>query len=140
VQIAIIGIAVIFTFARRSGPIAVPPIVSRLSPLEFVDTLAGLYQRAHAEPAVVGIVYQRLRSSLTRQLRLSSTGSDTELGQAVSQRLGANGVEFVRTMQRAAAASRATKVSAADAFALVQRLEEYEEQFGLKRRRYQEKI
>jgi len=139
-QIGIIGIAVLFTFARRSGPIAVPPIVSRLSPLEFVDTLAGLYQRAHAEPAVVGIVYQRLRSSLSRQLRLSSTGSDTELGQAVSQRLGANGVEFVRTMQRAAAASRSIKVPAADAFAIVQRLEEYEEQFGLKRRRSQEKI
>jgi hypothetical protein len=139
-QIAIIGIAVILTFGRRSGPVSVPPVVSRLSPLEFVDTLAGLYQRAHAEPAVVGIVYQRLRSTLSRQLRLSSTGSDTELGQAVAQRLGANGVEFVRTMQRAAAASRAAEVPAADAFTIVQRLEEYEQQFGLKRRRSQERI
>lgn len=138
-QIAIIGIAVLLTFARRSGPIAVPAVVSRLSPLEFVDTLSGLYQHAHAEPAVVGIVYQRLRSSLTRQLRLSSASSDTELGQAVGQRLGVNGVEFVRTMQRAAAASRAANIPAAEAFAIVQNLEEYERQFGLKRRNLQEK-
>ena len=40
-QIAIIGIAVLLAFARRSGPIAVPAVVSRLSPLEFVDTLCG---------------------------------------------------------------------------------------------------
>jgi hypothetical protein len=132
-QIAFVGIAVILTFARRSGPIAMPAAVSRLSPLEFVDTLAGLYQRAHAEPAVVGIVYQRLRTALSRQLRLSSAVSDTDLGQAVSQRLGANGADFVHTMQRAAAASRGVRVSAAEAFSIVKSLEDYEEQFGLKR-------
>jgi hypothetical protein len=134
-QIAFVGIAVILTFARRSGPIAMPAAVSRLSPLEFVDTLAGLYQRAHAEPAVVGIVYQRLRTALSRQLRLSSAVSDTDLGQAVSQRLGANGADFVHTMQRAAAASRGVRVSAAEAFSIVKSLEDYEEQFGLKRRK-----
>jgi|SRR5580704_4511216 hypothetical protein len=134
-QIAIIAIAVIFTFGRRSGPIAMPPVVSRLSPLEFVDTLAGLYERAHAEPAVVGIVYQRLRTALIRQLRISSAVSDTDLGQAVSQRLGANGSDFVRTMQKAAAASRSVKVPAAEAFGIVTSLEAYEEQFGLKRQK-----
>jgi len=139
-QIAIIGIAVFLTFGRRSGPISIPAVVSRLSPLEFVDTLAGLYQRAHAEPAVVGIVYQRLRTALSRQLRLSSAGSDTELGHAVSQRLGANGADFVRTMQRAAAASRALRVPAPEAFEIVSSLEAYEEQFGLKRRKSQEKF
>jgi hypothetical protein len=134
-QIAIIGIAVILTFGRRSGPIAMPAVVSRLSPLEFVDTLAGLYERAHAEPAVVGIVYQRLRTGLTRQLRIPSAVSDTDLGQVVSQRLGANGADFVRTMQKAAAASRSMKVPAGEAFGIVTTLEAYEEQFGLKRRK-----
>ena len=138
-QLCIIAIAVLVTFSRRSGPIAIPATVSRLAPLEFVDTLAGLYQRAHAEPAVVGIVYQRLRSGLIRQLRLSTTGSDLELGQAVSQRLGVNGTEFVRTMQRAAAASRDSSIPPAQAFTIVKQLEDYEEQFGLVRRKSQEK-
>jgi len=92
-------------------------------------------ERAHAEPAVVGIVYQRLRTALIRQLRISSAVSDTDLGQAVSQRLGANGSDFVRTMQKAAAASRSVKVPAAEAFGIVTSLEAYEEQFGLKRRK-----
>jgi len=138
-QLCIIAIAVLVTFSRRSGPIAIPATVSRLAPLEFVDTLAGLYQRAHAEPGVVGIVYQRLRSGLIRQLRLSTTGSDLELGQAVSQRLGVNGTEFVRTMQRAAAASRDSSIPPAQAFTIVKQLEDYEEQFGLVRRKSQEK-
>jgi Domain of unknown function (DUF4350) len=138
-QIGIIGLAVFFTFGRRSGPISIPAPISRRSPLEFVDTLAGLYQRAHAEPAMVGISYQRLRSALTRQLRLPPTTMDSALGQAVGQRLGVNGVEFVRTLQRAAAANRAEKVSPAVALSIVQGLEEYEEQFGLKRRKSQEK-
>jgi len=42
---------------------------------------------------------------------------------------------FVRTMQRAAAASRATTIPAAEAFTIVKSLEDYEEQFGLKRRK-----
>ncbi|MGC1385483.1 MAG: DUF4350 domain-containing protein, partial [Candidatus Acidiferrales bacterium] len=50
-QIGLIAIAVVFTFSRRSGPVYKPVRVSRLSPLEYVDTLGGLYQRAKAGPA-----------------------------------------------------------------------------------------
>src|SRR5438552_2429796 len=71
-QVAILGVIVVLTFGRRSGPIVLPPVVSRLSPLEFVDTLGGLYERAGAEPAVVGFVYLRFRATLSRQLRLSA--------------------------------------------------------------------
>jgi len=139
-QIGVIGLALFFTFGRRSGPISVPLPVSRRSPLEFVDTLAGLYQRAHAESAMVGIVLQRLRTSLTRQLRLPANTSDAALGQAVAQRLGVNGADFVRALQRASAAHPESNTSPAAALAIVQELEAYEEQFGLKRKRLQEKM
>ncbi len=35
---------------------------SRLSPLEFVETWADLYESAHASPAAVGMAYQRFRT------------------------------------------------------------------------------
>ena len=63
-QVAIAFIALMCTFSRRSGPVRMPATDSRLSPLEFVETLGDLYSNAHAAPAAVGVAYQRLRSSL----------------------------------------------------------------------------
>jgi hypothetical protein len=134
-QIAILGFAVLFTFSRRSGPIAMPATVSRLWPLEFVDTIGGLYERAHAEPAMVGAVYQRFRSLLARQLRLPLTTDDAALAEAVRVRLGWQGDELGETLRRAAAASRAAKVPPGDALEIIHRLESLEEQLILQRKK-----
>jgi hypothetical protein len=134
-QVAILGFAVLFTFSRRSGPIAMPATVSRLWPLEFVDTIGGLYERARAEPAMVGAVYQRFRSLLTRQLRLPLTTTDAALAEAVRVRLGLKDDELGETLRRAAAASRAAKVPPGDALEIIRRLESLEGQLILKRKK-----
>jgi hypothetical protein len=139
VQIAILGLIVFLTFGRRSGPVMLPPVVSRLSPLEFVDTLGGLYERAGAEPAVVGFVYQRFRATLSRQLRLSPSAPDGELADAVQGRLGWKKSGLKTTMARALVASRAQKVAPAEALGLIEELERYEEQLGLKKKTAKEK-
>ena len=139
VQVAILGLIVFFTFGRRSGPVMLPSVVSRLSPLEFVDTLGGLYERAGAEPAVVGFVYQRFRATLSRQLRLSPIASDTELADAVEGRLGWKESGLKTTMARALVASRAQKVAPEEALSLIRDLERYEEQLGLKKKIGKEK-
>jgi Domain of unknown function (DUF4350) len=138
-QLAFLGLIVFFTFGRRSGPVMLPAVVSRLSPLEFVDTLGGLYERAGAEPAVVGFVYQRFRATLSRQLRLSSNASDTELAEAVEGRLGWKESGLKTTMARALVASRDRKVAAEEALGLIRELERYEEQLGLKKKIAKEK-
>ena len=139
VQVAILGLIVFFTFGRRSGPVMLPSVVSRLSPLEFVDTLGGLYERAGAEPAVVGFVYQRFRATLSRQLRLSPIASDTELADAVEGRLGWKESGLKTTMARALVASRAQKVAPEEALGLIRDLERYEEQLGWKKKIEKEK-
>jgi hypothetical protein len=139
VQIAVLSLLVVFTFGRRSGPIVLPPVISRLAPLEFVDTLGGLYERARAEPAVVGFVYQRFRATLSRQLRIASTVSDTELADAVEARLGWKESDLKTTLARALVASRARKVAPEEALGLVRNLERYEEQLGLKKKIAKEK-
>jgi hypothetical protein len=131
-QLAVLGLAVSFTFGRRSGPIAFPPVVSRLSPLEFVDTLGGLYERAHAEPALVEIAYQRFRTVATRQLRLPRTTTDAALDQAVRSRLGLKDGEFLDILQRADSARGSRKVAPGEALELIQKLESYEEKLGLR--------
>jgi hypothetical protein len=137
-QLAILGLVVLFTFSRRSGPTAVPPVVSRLSPLEFVDTLGGLYERAHGEPAVVGAVYGRFRTILARQLRLPLGTPDAALEEAAAKRLGVKDEGILKTLERAESARRAEKVSPAEALEIVQQLEIYEHRAGLKRKFRQE--
>jgi Domain of unknown function (DUF4350) len=134
-QFAVLGFAVLFTFSRRSGPMMMPAVATRLAPLEFVDTLGGLYQRAHAEPAVVAAVYQRFRGTLTRHLRLPMAIPNALLDEAARGRLGLKDDSFLETLQRADVASNAQKIPAAEALELIQKLENYEEQLGLKKKK-----
>ena len=122
-QIGVIAFALLFTFSRRSGPIYVPAEVSRLSPLEYVETLGGLYERAGAASSAVAISYQRLRSLLTRQLGLPSNTPDQELGQAAEERLGWKESGVSDLLQQAANASHAWKLPRGEALDLVQKLE-----------------
>ncbi len=138
-QLGFLGLAVLFTFSRRSGPVARPAGVSRLSPLEFVDTLGGLYERAGAAPAAVGVAYQRFRTLLAQQLRLPANISDEDLARAAEQRLGQNAAELTKSLQQAAAASRATKLAPAEALSILHALEQFEEKTGLKKRKTEEK-
>ena len=122
-QIALLVAAVLFAFARRSGPVHVPAEISRLSPLEFVDTLGGLYERAGAAPAAVSISHSRLRSLLTRQLALPSSTPDAELALAAEQRLGWKGSSLRDTLLAAGAAGSQERLRPRKALELVQKLE-----------------
>ena len=85
-QLAVLAVAVLLTFSRRSGPVRPRPAESRLSPLEFVSTLAGLYQRAHASAVAVDVAYQRFRYWTIRRLALPPSASVEMLEQALSER------------------------------------------------------
>ena len=54
-QLGLLSVMVLATFSRRSGPIFRPVSMARLSPLEFVHTLGGLYERAGAASVAVDI-------------------------------------------------------------------------------------
>jgi hypothetical protein len=133
VQIGLIAAAVVFTFSRRSGPIYKPAYVSRLSPLEYVDTLGGLYQHAKAGAAPVAVSLQRLRYLLTRQLSLPSDTADAELAHAAEERLGWKNFESEQLLAHAGAATRAEKLPSKEALDLVQKLEAYAARLELRR-------
>jgi hypothetical protein len=124
-QLGLLGVAIAFTFSRRSGPIFQPHRVSRLSPLEFVDTLGGLYQRAGAASSAVSISRMRLRSLLARQLGLPNDVSDADLARATETRLGWKDSGLAELLARAAAASRAEKLRPVEGLDLVQNLERF---------------
>lgn len=124
-QLGLLVVAVVFTFSRRNGPVYIPPRVSRLSPLEFVDTLGGLYERAGAASSAVSISHLRLRFLLTRQLGLPSDTGDASLAQAAEERLGWRDFQQSDLLGRAERAGGAPKLQPREALALVQDLERH---------------
>ena len=124
-QIALLMVALMFTFSRRSGPVVQPAAVSRLSPLEFVETMGGLYQRAHAAPIAVAAAYRLLRLELIRRLGFPVSGADQDLARAAGQRLGLPGDELAGTLEKSSRAANSTKFPARKALDLVQQLEGY---------------
>ncbi|MBZ5532119.1 MAG: DUF4350 domain-containing protein [Acidobacteriia bacterium] len=81
-------LALLLTYSRRNGPIHPAQETSRLSPLEFVETLGGLYRRARATSAALEVPYARFRSIATRRLGLPSDVPVDALASAIQTRLG----------------------------------------------------
>lgn len=69
-QTTLLALAVILTYSRRSGPIIMPAVASRLSPIEFVETVGDLYARKHAAAAALDTAVHRFRSLLAKSLGL----------------------------------------------------------------------
>jgi len=139
VQLGLLAAAVLLTFSRRSGPVFVPAVESRLSPLEFVETLGGLYERAGAGSLAVSVSYSKLRTVLTRQLGVPVNTAANELAAAAAQRLGWDSSEFAELMRKSEAASLAEKVAPREALNLVQKLWQFAARLEVRSRTKTEK-
>jgi hypothetical protein len=82
-QLALIAVVVVLTYSRRSGPLV--PLVqeSRLSPLEFVETLGSVFRRAESSHVAVEIAFQRFRQIAARRLGIRGTSSAGEIVDAM---------------------------------------------------------
>jgi hypothetical protein len=130
-QLAVLAIAVLFTFSRRSGSIFVPVGEVRLSPLEFVQTLGGLYEHAGAASVAVDISYQRFRYWLTRRLGMASNASLEDLEQAVRERWKFQDPNFVKTLRDCESARYFPDLRPERALELVKKLYDYADKLKL---------
>jgi hypothetical protein len=137
-QMMVAFAAILFTFSRRLGPIRMPAIESRLSPLEFVDTLGSLYESANAAPAAVEIVYQRLRLALVRRLGIPAKAKLPVLCQAASDRLGWTGSALFNTLSDAERAMRDINLDNGEALDLVRAIHGYLDRLESQRKHTEE--
>ena len=100
-QLAVLGMLVLFTYSRRHGPIFVPTPQARLSPLEFVDALAQLYHRAHATNVSLEVAYNRFRSEAAPRLGLPRNCTARQLAAAYQERFGKHEPDLGVTLARA---------------------------------------
>lgn len=124
-QLSLLALAVLATFSRRSGPVCKLATDVRLSPLEFVQTLGGLYQRAATPSVAVDICYQRFRYWLTRRLGVANNLSVTDLQAAVRERWSLNDDHFAAILRRCESAKNDPYLQAPEALHLVQELDSY---------------
>jgi hypothetical protein len=138
-QLALLGLAVVATFSRRSGPLAAPVTDVRLSPLEFVQTLGGLYENAGTASVAVDICYQRFRYWLTRRLGVANNISINDLESAVRDRWAPKDDHFAAILRRCESAKGDPYLGETEALHLVQELDEYASRWKLFEGRRKEK-
>ena len=138
-QLALLGLAVVATFSRRSGPLAAPVTDVRLSPLEFVQTLGGLYENAGTASVAVDICYQRFRYWLTRRLGMANNVSINDLESAVRDRFAPKDDHFSAILRRCESAKADPYLGETEALHLVQELDEYASRWKLFESRRKEK-
>ncbi|HVW08408.1 MAG TPA: DUF4350 domain-containing protein [Bryobacteraceae bacterium] len=124
-QVLLVGLAVLFTFSRRSGPIVSPAAPSRLSPLEFVDTMGGLYRRAGAASIPVEVAYRHLRAVLVRRLGVAVTMSEEDIARLAERRFGLPGRNLAEDLRHGSSYCYDQRILPKDALALVKRLAGY---------------
>ena len=85
-QVGFLGLLVVLTFSRRSGPVV--PLIreSRLSPLEFVETLGSVFHRAHGTQVAVEIAFSCFQQIAARRLGIRGTASANDILVAMAQR------------------------------------------------------
>ncbi|HUJ39072.1 MAG TPA: DUF4350 domain-containing protein [Candidatus Acidoferrales bacterium] len=131
VQLLLFGAALVATFGRRWGPVRPPRKESRHSPLEFVETLGGLYESAHAGGPAVGVALKRFRFLLTRRLGLPTGYPAEELGSAARVRLGADAEGLAELLTAAETAAVGPPMEDDAALHMVQGLHGYAEALRL---------
>ena len=112
----------LFTYSRRSGPMHPLRQRSRLSPLEFVETLGGLYKRARASGFALEVNYGRFRGLVTRKLGLRRDATPEALADAVRERFGYSDTKMLETLKRCETAVNEHNLPDREALALTQAL------------------
>jgi hypothetical protein len=70
------GVLVIFSFSRRSGPLRDEPAPARAAPIEFLEALGSLYRSAGASGTAVSVAYERFRRRMQRLCGLRNEQMD----------------------------------------------------------------
>ena len=66
IGLPLLGILVVFSFSRRSGPVRDLPAPARATPVEFLEALGSLYGKAGAAPTAVAVAWERFRQHSLR--------------------------------------------------------------------------
>jgi hypothetical protein len=138
-QAGVIYLFLLLAFGRRTGPLRMPTVESRLSPLEFVETLGALYKNAGVASGAVETVWQRFRYLVCTRLGLPPSAPIRQIFDSARERLGWHEPGLFETLQQAERGARDPSISNQQALRIVDSLEHYTGLLHLNRGRTEEK-
>lgn len=137
-----LGVLIVLSFSRRSGPIRPLPQAPRTTPIEFLDALGGLYRATGAAATVTQIAWERFRAQAVQLAGLGgfgnssarTTGAKTiyqldarDITAALERRFGLVGKDMEADLIAAEEACVDEKLKPRSALGLVQALRRHEE-------------
>ena len=123
-QLAVVFVAVLLAFSRRRWPLRAQHVEPRTSPLEFVDSMGALYERAGAAAGAVETVRTRVRRALLAASGLPASVTDDGLSRAVAGRVSMDSGDLDDLLTSSARASRDVNLRPEDARSIVAALQE----------------
>ncbi|MGB6745538.1 MAG: DUF4350 domain-containing protein [Terracidiphilus sp.] len=123
-----LGVLMIFSFSRRSGPVRDLPLPVRATPVEFLEALGSLYAKAGASATAVALAYDRFRRRMGALCGLRGKQmSAAELAAALRHRFPQVGEELETDLAAGEEAARDDTLNPRRALALVQALRRHDE-------------
>ena len=130
-QLALIGLAIVWSRGRRfARPLPLPQI-DRRSSLEFVASMAELQQRAKAHDLALENIYGRVRRSLVRHAGLNNSSPRAEIAARVAARSGLSRPELESLMRKCEETINGAPTNGRETLRLVRRLRQIESRLGL---------
>src|SRR5262249_5155519 len=133
-QLALIGLAIVWSRGTRFARPLPRPQVDRRSSLEFVASMAELQQRTKAHDLALENIYSRVRRVLARYAGLNFNSSRGEIAKRVASRSKLNQKELESLMRSCEDTINGAPTNAKDTLRLVRRLRQIETKLGLRTR------
>jgi hypothetical protein len=133
-QLAVIGLAIVWSQGRRFGRPLPLPQVDRRSKLEFVASMAELQQRAKAHDLALENIYTRVRRVLVRYAGVSNSSPRAEIARRVAMRSGIDRTELETLMRNCEDTINGSHTNARETLRMVRRLRDVEAMLGLRTR------
>jgi hypothetical protein len=129
--LAVLGILVVFSFSRRSGPVRDLPPPARATPIEFLEALGSLYRNAGAASTAVAIVLERFRRHALLLCGQRGQQMDAaELAAVIRRRFPQASASLETDLAASEEAAWGEAVAPREALKMVQKLHEHQEELS----------
>ena len=128
IGLPLVGLLVVLSFSRRSGPVRDLPAPARAAPVEFLEALGSLYGKAGAASTAVAIAWERFRQ---RSLQLcglhGARQGAAEVAAIIRRRFPAADASLEVDLAAAAEASWGEDLQPREALRLIQKLHDHQQ-------------
>jgi len=128
IGLAVLGLLVVLSFSRRSGPVRELPAPVRATPIEFLDALGSLYRNAGAASTAVAIALERFRRQSLRLCGLRGKQmAAADLAAVLRRRFPQADASLEADLAACEEAAWAETITPRDALKLIQKLHAHQE-------------